>query len=488
MRFPVSSRAGRLLAVAAGSLVLAMGWQSAQSVDIALPALGDASSAVVSPQVERKLGQAWLRMFRSQVHAVSDPLLSDYLEHLVFDLASHSRLTDVRLDVVVVENETINAFAVPGGIVGIHNGLLLYALHEDEVASVIAHELAHLSQRHFARGVEEARASAVPNMLALLGSLVIAATAGGDAGMAAITASQAAIQQHQLRFSRSHESEADRIGMETLVAAGYDAEGMPRMFTRMLEMLRYSGQRPPEFLLSHPVTENRVADSRNRARNYPPGGRQDSTDFALMRARVQLSFAETPGFAVKRFRAELDKHGGESTGDTYGLVLALTGTNELEQARKALAPLLATDPNRIAYVLAAADIDVAANQTGAAIERLRHQLRLNPGNHPLTMALAAALQRHGNAQEAASVLTEHVKRRPTDPAVWYALAEANGLAGRIIDVHRARAEYFILNGALDVAERQLGFALDLASGDFHTSASVQARIDDIHAMRKEIDL
>ena len=486
--FPFASVCSRSLALAIGGLALVIGWQSAQAIDIELPALGDASSAVVSPQVERKLGQAWLRMFRSQVRTVSDPLLADYLEHLVFDLASHSELSEVQLDVVVVENQTINAFAVPGGIVGIHNGLLLYAEHEDELASVIAHELAHLSQRHFARGVEEARSKSVPNMLALLGSLVIAATAGGDAGMAAITATQAAIQQQQLRFSRSHESEADRIGMQTLVATGYDPEGMPRMFTRMLESLRYAGQRPPEFLLSHPVTENRVADSRNRARNSAQGGRQNSVDFALMRARVQLSFAETPGFAIKRFRAEIDKHGEGTPGDIYGLVLALTQANELEQARQALAPLLRADPGRIAYVLAAADIDLAAGNPGAAAERLQRQLAVSPGNHPLTMAYAEALQRQGDPQQAARILAAHAQRRPADPQVWYELAEAWGLAGRIVDVHRTRAEYFILNGALDQAEHQLGYALDLASGDFHTSASVQARITDIRAMREEIDL
>lgn len=489
MPFSLASASARSFFIAAGGLALAIGWQAARAVDIELPALGDASSAVVSPQVERKLGQAWLRMFRSQVRTSSDPLLADYLEHVVFDLASHSELSDARLDVVVVENQTINAFAVPGGVVGIHNGLLLHAGHEDELASVIAHELAHLSQRHFARGIEEARSNAVPNMLALLGSLVVAATSGGNAGMAAITATQAAIQQQQLRFSRAHEREADRLGMQTLVAAGYDAEGMPRMFTRMLESLRYAGQRPPEFLLSHPVTESRVADSRNRARNFPADdGRHDSVDFALMRARVQLSFAETPGFAIKRFRAEIDKHGEDSTGNVYGLALALARANELERARQTLAPLLQRDPGRIAYVLAAAEIDLAANDTATAVERLRRQLAVNPGNHPLTMAFAAALQRHGDPRQAARVLTEHTQRRGSDPQVWYELAEARGLAGQIIDLHRARAEYFILNGALDLAERQLGYALDLAASDFHTSASVQARITDIHSMRKEIDL
>lgn len=474
--------------IAAGCIALAVNSGSALAVDIELPALGDASSAVVSPQAERRLGEAWLRMFRSQVRTVSDPLLSDYLERLVFDLAEHSQLSDAQLKLVVVENQTINAFAVPGGVMGIHNGLLLYAQHEDEMASVIAHELAHLSQRHFARGVEEARANAVPNMLALLGSLVVAATAGGNAGMAAITATQAAIQQQQLRFSRAHEREADRIGMLTLVDAGYDADGMPRMFSRMLESLRYAGQRPPEFLLSHPVTESRVADSQNRARNYADQGRVDSEDFRLMRARVQLGFDETPGFAIKRFRAEIEKDGGAATGNVYGLALALTKANELDEARATLAPLLQNHPDKIAFVVAAADIDLASGKPDAAAQRLRRQLDVNPGNHPLTMAYANALLRTGKPKEAERVLEEHALRKPDDPQVWYELAETHGLAGSIIDVHRARAEYFILNGALDLAERQLGYALDLARSDFHTTASVQARIADIRAMREEIKL
>jgi len=459
-----------------------------RAAEIDLPALGDAASAVVSPEAERKLGDAWLRMFRSQVRTVPDPLLSDYLQHVVLDVAEHSQLKDAQLKVVVVDNQWINAFAVPGGVVGIHNGLMLYAQHEDELASVISHELAHLSQRHFARGVEEARANAVPNMLALLGSLVIAATAGGNAGMAAITATQAAIQQQQLRYSRSNEAEADRIGMQTLVDAGYDAEGMPRMFSRMLESLRYAGNRPPEFLLSHPVTENRIADTQNRARNYPQQGRVDSEDFALMQARVQLGFDETTGVSIKRFRAEIEKDGGASTGNVYGLVLALTKANELEEARNTLEPLLKNQPGKVPFVMAAADIDLASGKTEAAAKRLHDQLVLNPGNHPLTMAYANALLRSGKPDEAEKVLVAHSRRRPGDPQVWYELAETHGLAGHIIDVHRARAEYFILNGALDNAERQLGYALDLADGNYHTTASIQARMSDVRQMREEIKL
>ena len=152
----------------ATATLLAFAAMPVTAVDIELPSLGDASSAAVSPVVERKLGGAWLRMFRGQVKTVEDALLQDYLEQVVFDLATHSELTDARLHVVIVDNETLNAFAVPGGVVGLNNGLLLAAQHEDELASVIAHELAHLSQRHYARSVEEAKRNAVPNALIVL--------------------------------------------------------------------------------------------------------------------------------------------------------------------------------------------------------------------------------------------------------------------------------------------------------------------------------
>ena len=461
---------------------------AARAVDIELPSLGDASSATVSPAVERKIGDAWLRMFRGQVKTVQDPLLQDYLEHVVFDLATHSQLPEAKLHVVVVDNQTINAFAVPGGVVGLHNGLMTSAMHEDELASVISHELAHLSQRHYARSVEEARRNAIPNMLMLLGSLVVAATASGQGGMAAIAAGQAAIQQQQLRFSRANEREADRIGMLTLVDAGYDADGMPRMFTRMLESVRYNTRRPPEFLLSHPVTESRVADAKNRARNMPNHGegRVDSDDFSLMQARVRVGFDETPGYAIKRFRAEIEKDGGLSVGNRYGLVLALTRASEFEAARKELAPLLRDKPESIPIAIAAADLDLQSGHLTDAEERLQSQLALNPGNHPLTMALSDTLQREGKPAEAETLLVAHVKAYPGDPLVWYSLAEVHGLAGHVLDVHRARAEYFILNGALDQAERQLGYALNLAEGSFTDTAGIQARIADIRAMREEM--
>ena len=240
--------------------------------ELKLPNLGESSTSLFSPEQEYKLGRAWLRMFRSQVPTMEDPMVHDYLESLLYTLVTHSELQDRRIELVVVDNPVLNAFAVPGGVIGIHTGLMLYAQSEDELATVLAHEIAHLSQRHFSRGVEQQKKQQPLTLAGMLAGLVLIATTGGSAGLAALSASQAAAIESQMRFSRSSEQEADRIGMQTLVAADMDPHAAPAMFERMLAATRYSGgSRTPEFLRTHPLSESRIADTRNRARQ--PRGR-----------------------------------------------------------------------------------------------------------------------------------------------------------------------------------------------------------------------
>ncbi len=452
-----------------------------------LPELGDSTSGLISGEQEHELGRAWLKAFRSQVQTVNDPLLQSYLEDLVYRLASHSQLKDRRLEVVVVDNATMNAFAVPGGVVGVHNGLFLFADNEAQLASVLGHELAHLSQRHFARSVEQQQRASLPTLAGILGALVLAATAGGDAGIAAMTATQAAALQNRLNYSRQNEQEADRIGMETIVEAGYDPNAVASMFDNMMAATRYAGRRPPEFLLTHPLTESRISDARNRARDYPRAMYVDNLDYQLMRARAELQLAPNASEAIKRLRAEIDRSSrsrrNNVVADHYGLALAYLKNSEPEKARAELAPLLAREPDRLAYVIAGAEIDIASGKVEAALARLEKALRISPGNHPLTMAYANALQQAGKPHRAEEVLQQHVKRRPNDPAIWYLLAETHGLAGNIVGVHQARAEYFVLVGALDHATRQLGYALPLVRDNALTTARIEARIREIEQMK-----
>ena len=469
-------------------LVLAPIGTASQTEQLKIPNLGEGSSSLFSAEYEHQLGRAWLRVFRSQVPTVNDPLLFEYLEDLIFNLVTHSELRDRRIELVLVDNPTINAFAVPGGVIGIHNGLLLHAQTEDELATVIAHEIAHLSQRHFSRRMEFAQRQQPLTLAAMLAGFVLMATAGGDAGLAALTAAQAAAQDSALRYSRSNEAEADRVGMQTMVKAGMDPHAAATMFERMLQASRYAtGNRVPEFLRTHPLSENRIADTRNRARQYPKQIRPAKLDYQLMRARVVNQLADTPEEAVAKFMNELSGSPRSMTAARYGLVMALTAAGRPDEAALELDSIWAKDPDRLEYVIADARIQMARNEPHKATERLEARLKLRPGNHSLTMVYAEALLQDQQSHVAEAVLLEQSRRRPNDPYLWYLLAEVQGLAGNIIGLHQSRAECFILNGVLDQAEKQLRYASKLVKTDYTTGAKITQRLRDVAEMREMLE-
>ncbi|TYP65301.1 M48 family metalloprotease [Stutzerimonas stutzeri] len=437
-----------------------------------LPSLGDSSSGIVSPEQEHQLGRAWLSLLRGQVPQLSDPLLKDYLERSVYRLAETSQLQDRRLEFVLLDSPQLNAFAAPGGIIGVNGGLFLHAQTEAEYASVLAHELAHLSQRHFARGLEAQKRMQLPLMAAMLAGVVAAAAGAGDAGIAAIISTQAAAIQSQRRFSRQNEQEADRIGIINLERAGYDPRAMPEMFGRLMRQYRYD-QKPPEFLLTHPVTESRIADTKNRAEQYPDTGVEDSLRYQLLRARVELKFESTPGVSAKRFRAML---ADDPTLDAarYGLALAQMKSGQLQEAATNLEPLLAKEPGDATYNLAQIELDITANRLAAARARMQTLLGLYPGNYPVRQANIDLLIKETKLQDAEQQLNALVEARPQDPDIWYQVAEIRGLTGNIIGLHQARAEYFALAGDYDQAIEQLDFA-KRRSDNFQSAARIDAR-------------
>ncbi|MDA0425810.1 M48 family metalloprotease [Stutzerimonas frequens] len=437
-----------------------------------LPSLGDASSGIVSPEQEHLLGRAWLSLLRGQVKQLSDPQLKDYVESSVYRLAETSQLQDRRLEFVLLDSPQLNAFAAPGGIIGVNGGLFIHAQTEAEYASVMAHELAHLSQRHFARGLEAQQRMQLPMMAAMLAGVVAAAAGAGDAGIAAIVSTQAAAIQAQRRFSRQNEQEADRIGIVNLERAGYDPRAMPSMFGRLMRQYRYD-QKPPEFLLTHPVSESRIADTTNRAEQYAQGGTHDSLRYQLMRARTQLKFESTPGVGAKRFRAMLDEN-PEMDAARYGLALAQMKAGQLADAANSLAPLLAKAPDDLTYNLAQVELDITANRLQHAQTRLQRLLQLYPGNYPVRQMHIDLLMERGETQQAERELDKLAEQRHRDPDIWYQVAEVRGLSGNIVGLHQARAEYFALVGDYDQAIEQLDLAKRRAS-NFQIGARIDAR-------------
>jgi len=451
-----------------------------------LPVIGDTTSGIISLDMERELGQEFLRSLRSQAPTVSDPLLQDYLEFLIYHLASHSQLEDRRLDMVVIDSPQLNAFAAPGGIVGVNLGLFIYAETENEISAILAHELAHLSQRHFARQIDVNRRSTLVNLAGLLASVILIATTGGDAGLAAITTSQALAQQSALRHSRGREAEADRVGIYTLAEAGKDPRAMAYMFEQLVRINRYAGERIPEFLLTHPVTQSRIADSYNQTSHYPVKIFEQNLDYQLMKARVMVWVEDDPAISIARLQQFLDTAEHiQKVAAQYGLVLALTHANRPQQATSYLRPLLTEFPGKITFILAQTEIDFTAQNYKQAVALLEEHLKLNPDNYPLTMQYAEALLQIDRADRAEDLLEKLAATRPTDADLWYLLAETYGLANNIPGVHQARAEFFMLNGNLDQAVKQLGFALPLVADNFQLTERIKQRLLDIHDLRKK---
>ncbi|WP_188150202.1 M48 family metalloprotease [Teredinibacter waterburyi] len=456
--------------------------------DLQLPNLGGDSGGLITPSQEYDLGQKWLRIYRAQVPTTSDPFILSYSEQLVRRLARYSDLNDRRLDVLVIENPTLNAFAIPGGVIGIHTGLFRYAQTEEQFSSVVAHELAHLSQRHYARQVEQQKNMAIPTLAGMLAAILIGVTAGADAGIAAVAATNASAAGAQLRFSRQMEQEADRRGMETLVRADMNPYAMSEMFEQMLRATRFQ-RRPPEFLMSHPVTESRVADSRARAQEFPRRLTPNVLEYELVRARTIIRQERNNKTAIQLFEDELKGTEYSDAAAQYGLVLALIRDNQTDRARQLIDQLRASSPDNLYFVVAEADILTAEKKYPDAIALLQRYRQKYPNHHPLNTRLAEILMLSGDYKLCEEVLNEHVLRRPKDDYVWYLLAEAEGLAGNIFAVHMARAEYFKLNALFDKAEIQLSNALKLvASDDQHTRAKIQQELKEVRQLRKEIQL
>ena len=454
--------------------------------DVLLPELSDAASAGVTLEKEHELGRLWLKAFRSRTEEFSDPETQQYIEQLIYKLLVHSELKDRRLEIVMVDNPTMNAFAVPGGVIGVHNGLFNFAEDENQLASVLAHELAHLSQRHFARGLQERKKNSVTAMAGLLAGLVLAATTKSDAGIAALTASQALSQDQQLRYSRQNEREADRIGIETLHRAGFDPRGAPRMFERMQHASRFSGQRVPEFLRTHPLTEKRISDTQLRANDYPEQDYPDNLDYHLIRARTLLHFEGSASRAAKRFRSQLKgADGTPPEAARYGLVLALIASEKLAEARKELGALQKQSDHHL-YKLAELDLLMAENNYEEATRLARKQLLFHPNDHALKTKLATIYTKAEKFQLANQQLTELSRQRPTDPQIWYQLAEVRGLAGDIVGLHRARAEFFILVGAFEMARDQLNHAAKLSRHDFQQNAVINEKLIQLAELEKQI--
>lgn len=446
------------------------------ALNLNLPDIGDAAGGALPAEEERRLGEAFMRELRQKVNIVQDPEINEYIHSLGYRLASNSDNDTQDFTFFVVEDPTINAFAGPGGYIGVNTGLILATQSESELASVLAHEIAHVTQHHLARTFEKANQLTLAAAAALIAA-IIAGSQNSQLGQAAIAAAQAGSAQAQINFTRGNEEEADRVGVQTLARADFDPRSMPAFFERLQHLTRFSGPRLPEFLSTHPVTESRIADARNRAEQYPYRQVEDSITYHLMRARLTLLSDKDPRQSVKRY-AESLKSGQYRNEEAarYGYTLALLANGEYEGARTEVRTLLAKDKESLPYQIALAQIEMASGHGNAALKIYADALDLYPGNNPLTLLYARTLLQVGQAAKARDLVRAQSRNRSPDPELYKLLAEAAGEAGSKAEAHQALAEYYYLNGQTDAAIAQLNIALGLKDTDFYQTSQIEARL------------
>ncbi|MGH8581326.1 MAG: M48 family metalloprotease [Gammaproteobacteria bacterium] len=453
---------------------------------IELPDFGDSAGGAVSPEQERSLGQQLVRHLRHQSALIDDPELEAYIQALGLRLAATSDNPAQSFTFFLVNDPSINAFAAPGGFIGTHAGLILNAETESELAGVLAHEIAHVTQRHMARTFEKASQLSIPMAAAMLGAILIG-TQNPEAGQAALAAVSAGSAQYQLDFTRSNEEEADRVGIETLIRAGFDPEGMPAFFERLHRSNRLAeNAQLPEFLRTHPVTVSRIADARNRLARLPRKPHADSLDFHLARARLQLAGAHSRRDAVAYFRDRRD--GADATraaAARYGYALALTDLRDYTQARKEIDILLRKDAENPAYLLAAAQIALAAERNAEALELYARTARLYPNFRPVVLAYTRARLRAGDAAGARQLLRDYALNHEPDIAYYGLLAEAEGKAGSQTEAQIAIAEQRYLLGETELARNQFRFIQRSAGIDHYQRQRVEARLKEVEQTLKE---
>ncbi|NOY61964.1 MAG: M48 family metallopeptidase [Gammaproteobacteria bacterium] len=443
---------------------------------VELPDIGNPADAAISPQEEQRIGENFMRNLRRSVALVSDPEVHEYINSLGYRLVSNSEQQDGAFTFFVVEDPAINAFAVPGGFIGINSGLILASTSEGELASVLAHEIAHVTQRHIARAVNRSSNMNLPATAALIAAIILGARSGqaGEVGQAAVMATVAGTTQASINFTRANEQEADRLGIQTLARSGFDPRYMPLFFERLQQASRYYKSDMPEFLRTHPITINRIADSRGRAEQYPRPEKSDLiSDYLLIHAKLQTRYDQE---ALSRFKIALQGRAGpQQDAARYGYVLTLRHAGNYDEARKQLAILLKKDPQRIAYRIAAAKTEQIAGNSAEALRIYRDAFNISPHNMPITVHYGEALLEAGEAEQARQILAELTQRHDHEPSIYQLLARSETESGHPVDAHQSLAEYYYLSGETRAAIDQLEIALQLA-GD---GARYQtARIED----------
>lgn len=448
-----------------------------------LPDLGEVSRQYFSDQEEQALGRAILHDIYADPRYLDDPVAETYLNQLGYKLVSVSARNQREFTFFVVDDPTINAFALPGGNIGVHTGLLLATESESELASVIAHEIAHVTQDHMARMVAAQSQSYWPTMAALALALLASRSNPNVAG-AAIASTQAYSIQNQLSFTRDFEREADRLGYDMLARAGFDPHAMSAFFERLQRANRFYDSSAPAYLRTHPLTSERIADMEARSESAPYHQVEDSLDFQLVRARLRAR-EDNPADTLLAARARFkDKRYSNETAARYGLVVALLRARQFAEAETETQKLLAAKTGNALIQLQAAQVAYAAGNSTLALQRYQAGARNFPGYRPLQYGYIDALLTAGQNNEALAQTDKQLALYPDDRRLWQLAAKTHAQLGHRLLSYRAQAEATALTGNLVAAIEQITLGLKAGDGSFYDQSAAEARRREWQAQEK----
>jgi beta-barrel assembly-enhancing protease len=447
-----------------------------------LPDLGDSSETALSPQQERQIGEQSMLQIRAGKHYLGDSEVNDYLNRLGYRLVSNSNDPGQPFEFFAVNDNTINAFAMPGGFIGVNTGLIILAQSESELAAVMAHEIAHVTQHHLARMVASQKLNSLTSMAALA-IAILAARTNPQASQAAIMGAGASSMQRQLNYTRQHEREADRIGLETLEKSGFDVRAMPAFFELMQRRTRLldSGS-TPSWLLTHPVTTDRIADIENRIQNLPYRQVPDSLDFQLVRAKLMVS-AKTPRVAIQYFRNALGPNRfGNPVMQYYGLTEALFQAGKIEEASKQLAVLRRkSGPNDMIDTLSGQIYRAEGMPGPRLVAFYKKATQTFPQHRALAYDYADLLIAEKRYDEALKQLDDRIGSYPNDARLYELEARTYAALGKPQEEHHAQAYAYYLHGNLYGAIQQLELAKQSGS-DYYQNSIIDSELRQFRKM------
>ena len=460
--------------------------QALQKPAQSLPELGDPSAAFLSGAQERKLGESVMRQIRGSGAYLNDPEVNGYLNELGNRLVTAIPGAPFDFEFFGVADSAINAFALPGGFVGVNTGLITLAQTESELASVLGHEITHVTQHHIARGVGNQRDAMLTALAALAAAIVASrshSSSSGDMASAAIASAQGLAIQSQINFTRQNEEEADRLGFERTFTAGFDPNAMASFFTRLQKAAIWFEGNSPSYFHDHPEIYQRIAEAQARAYTKPFRQVPDSLDFQMVRALLK-SYEGSPREAVFFFRDALaERKFNNEIAARYGLVASLLRAQELKTAQTELAALEKMAPPHPMIEAIAGQILMQSGQLKAAIARYEAALARYPGKMQLVYDYPEALLKDQQPGKAAAYLAEQLQRFPSDGPLHQLAARAYATLGKQLLEHQHQAEFYAWQGNLKGAVFQLELAVKAGDGDFYQLSVAESRL---RAVRQEL--